>query len=246
MRRLSWLAIASVLVACSSDQFSAADGGTDAGGDSAIGDGAVSDVAGGGPVAFRDKAIGAALATAFLKLSKPLTAVTGDLVIVFIGTDISTTITPPAGFTPVWEDTNGGCSPYKFDVYKGVVGASDGSEYVFSTSAPGDHQGALFLYANGALDKVQLVQSSSHTNMGALPVDALSNSPAGSMDFVGLISFSPIDQPPGNMIERASVSGGRGRGYDAALPNGGPLPARTITPVDATCASIIQLVLGKR
>ncbi len=233
------------LGACSSDTFSPTDAAVEAATDAEGGattDAGVPDAAA-GAVKFRDQTSAVVTNATLITLSRPLTAIEGDLALIVIATN-GALATPPAGFKSVWSDLNGGCAPFRTEVFAGTVGTD--TQWVLTLANAGDHVAAVAVYQNGTPDKVQLAQGSSYINLLSMKVDALANSPAGAVTVTGAVSTQGLTGAPAGMTERVNFAGGLGRMWDLDLPNGGPVPARTLSSGDATCAAVFQLVLGKR
>lgn len=233
MRRFGWLAVAGMLVACSSDTFAPGDGGLDA--------------APSGPVTFHDKSIAGGTAGEKVTLTKPIAASVGDLLIAVVITSAGNSPTPPAGWAAVWEDANTGCSTaYRVIVLKGEIKAGDPAAYVVETTSSAAWLGALLAYANGSPAKVQLAQGTSIANNSTFKLDAIPTVVPGAAVVAGAASTLPTTGWPAGMNQRLTLAGGSGSVYDVTLPSGGSLPARTFETTDPGCGSAFQLVLGPR
>jgi hypothetical protein len=232
----SWL-----LFACSSDTFSAGDAAADAN----PSDGGSSDAspldAATAAVKFREQTFASSQSGIPLELSRPLTAVQGDLAIFAIASG-GAVVMPQQPMTPIWTDTNGGCAPLRISLFAVTIGTENAWKFDSKT----DSVGAVAIYENGAPDKIQKVQGSSHSNLLTLPLDAVNASPPGSVLLAGAITSAPISGDPLGMTSRFGSQGGLLRGWDQALPTGGPVAARVLTSGDSMCALVFQLVLGKR
>ena len=188
-----------------------------------------------------------------LSLTRPATALTGDVLIASIDVRGTTTISPPAGWTPI-RTTTRTTSMIKA-TYWHLVGASDPAAYVWNFS-PNANVAAVLLAYGGVDGTTPIDIDASQVNGVSLSVTAPSvTTVAPGTMLIGLFAASgtPAVTPPAGMTERAKVAQTAGAGNkitseaaDELRPTAGATGPRiaTITPNGFSIGHLIALRPG--